>query len=1045
MAVNKKTFQKAICTFIAACLFIEGVTGGALRCGEVLYAGEGKVQSPNHPGKYPSDVNCEWLITTEYTNHITLLFSTFELEESPGCHYDYLEIYDGRNANSPLIGKYCGMNQPGPLTSSSQSIFMKFISDMTIERLGFSVNYSTGCSRTFYGPSGEIMSPNYPSKYNTNLDCVYKIQVGNRKRVKLVFVDFWLENGDTRTNCDYDYLEIRDGRNSNSNLIGLFCGNDTPGMIVSHSNTMTLRFVTDGSVVERGFLVQYITEVADDQRTNQCRRNNGGCAYTCRTDNRGRVQCECPEGFNLNQDGRSCDDFDECQEQQPCAHVCSNTPGSYRCECWEGYQLADDGKTCEDINECNDNNGGCQDDCRNLPGSYYCTCSDQNKVLMSDGLTCEVSQSCRENNGECEQVCHERPPSIYCSCHMGFQLNSDGFNCSDVNECQRPANRFRTYSHHCNQQCFNTPGSYYCDCDDGFELSPNGRVCKDIDECSTQLNYQCDQKCTNFPGGYRCDCFPGWQKSPRGRCKDINECLNPPEDCHTCVNFEGGFECECRDGFVANDNSTGCVDINECQEDNGGCQQVCVNLPGKHECRCRNGFQGLNIDNKICLDIDECADSQRGPCDHFCNNLEGSFECSCRSGFYLRENQITCADINECLDNNGGCNQRCINTQSSWKCGCHSGFNQINDLGQECEDVDECAEGIDDCVTSEGAVCQNSVGNYTCFCPEGYETTDWIHCTDVNECEDAGLNICQQDCNNINGSFLCSCFEGYEPHNNTHCQDVNECRDRPCDHRDLCQNTEGSFLCACRDGYFLTADGTSCSDINECVVNNGECDQICINDKGSRRCDCEVGYNLLGDGVTCQDIDECEEGHACCNQMHNCLNLNGSYTCSCDHGFYVEEDSCTCLDIDECEINNGGCDHTCTNFPGGFECSCWEGFVSDQSNSSSCYDRNECEIDNGGCGHICTNYPGGYNCSCSLNFKLGIDQHSCRPCPTCENFEEMQRLILELTYELNMVKDEITRLQQTNIIYENRIRQMEDTKSSQMQLLSSTLSAINAH
>lgn len=71
-----------------------------------------------------------------------------------------------------------------------------------------------GCSRTFYGPSGEIMSPNYPSKYNTNLDCVYKIQVGSRRRVKLVFVDFWLENGDTRTTCDYDYLEIRDGRNS---------------------------------------------------------------------------------------------------------------------------------------------------------------------------------------------------------------------------------------------------------------------------------------------------------------------------------------------------------------------------------------------------------------------------------------------------------------------------------------------------------------------------------------------------------------------------------------------------------------------------------------------------------------------------------------------------------------------------------------------------------------------------------------------------------------------------------------------------------------
>ena len=31
-------------------------------------------------------------------------------------------------------------------------------------------------------------------------------------------------------------------------------------------------------------------------------------------------------------------------------------------------------------------------------------------------------------------------------------------------------------------------------------------------------------------------------------------------------------------------------DIAECDEDNGGCEQICTNTEGSYECSCRNGY-----------------------------------------------------------------------------------------------------------------------------------------------------------------------------------------------------------------------------------------------------------------------------------------------------------------------------------------------------------------------------------------------------------------------------------------------------------------------
>ncbi|XP_044925382.1 prolow-density lipoprotein receptor-related protein 1 [Mustela putorius furo] len=80
---------------------------------------------------------------------------------------------------------------------------------------------------------------------------------------------------------------------------------------------------------------------ADEPAT--CGRNcsvaNGGCEGQC-SDTAWGVQCSCGAGWQLQQDGQSCADIDECsQAYSPCGQLCRNVPGSYSCACVQGHQL----------------------------------------------------------------------------------------------------------------------------------------------------------------------------------------------------------------------------------------------------------------------------------------------------------------------------------------------------------------------------------------------------------------------------------------------------------------------------------------------------------------------------------------------------------------------------------------------------------------------------------------------------------------------------------------------------------------------------------
>lgn len=82
---------------------------------------------------------------------------------------------------------------------------------------------------------------------------------------------------------------------------------------------------------------------------SECDHQSGLCSNECKQTPDGPL-CLCPTGEELQADGRTCADVDECQPPGLCSQTCTNTKRSYHCSCTEGYQLAADKHSCKAVN-----------------------------------------------------------------------------------------------------------------------------------------------------------------------------------------------------------------------------------------------------------------------------------------------------------------------------------------------------------------------------------------------------------------------------------------------------------------------------------------------------------------------------------------------------------------------------------------------------------------------------------------------------------------------------------------------------------------------
>nr|XP_033784661.1 embryonic protein UVS.2-like [Geotrypetes seraphini] len=118
----------------------------SVTCGGTLTAANGNFSSPGSP-YYPPLTDCIWTIVAPAEYKVSLSFTSFSLEMSNRCAYDYLMVRDGGRLTSSLLGKFCGTGGVPALVSSGRALLMEFHSDGSQEFEGFLAHYTFSKSR----------------------------------------------------------------------------------------------------------------------------------------------------------------------------------------------------------------------------------------------------------------------------------------------------------------------------------------------------------------------------------------------------------------------------------------------------------------------------------------------------------------------------------------------------------------------------------------------------------------------------------------------------------------------------------------------------------------------------------------------------------------------------------------------------------------------------------------------------------------------------------------------------------------------------------
>ncbi|MCB0805092.1 MAG: C10 family peptidase [Bacteroidales bacterium] len=195
---------------------------------------------------YQSNISCSWLIDPQNefdsVTYIILNFNRFRTEEGS----DIVKIYDGQDANAPLIAEYSGTIIPEQINSTGNSLYITFDSDQSNNDEGWFISYQSvkpvWCSgiTALTDEQGTLSDGSGTFHYRNSSACMWQITPAFASDLTLSFSHF-------ETEPDKDEVKIYDA--GTNELLATYSGyyepENLPEPVTAESGKMLIAFSSD--------------------------------------------------------------------------------------------------------------------------------------------------------------------------------------------------------------------------------------------------------------------------------------------------------------------------------------------------------------------------------------------------------------------------------------------------------------------------------------------------------------------------------------------------------------------------------------------------------------------------------------------------------------------------------------------------------------------------------------------------------------------------------------------------------------------------------
>uniref|UniRef100_A0A3B4H0A1 Low-density lipoprotein receptor-related protein 1-like n=1 Tax=Pundamilia nyererei TaxID=303518 RepID=A0A3B4H0A1_9CICH len=469
-------------------------------------------------------------------------------------------------------------------------------------------------------------------------------------------------------------------------------------------------------------------DAQQQQGSNACRVNNGGCNSLCLAIPGGR-QCACAEDQVLDKtDNTSCranPSYVPPPQCQPGEFACKNNrciQERWKCDgdndcldnsdealelCYQHTCSADRFKCknnrciplrwlCDGDNDCGNDEDESNTTCsaRTCPPNQY-SCASGRCIPIS--WTCDLDDDCGDRSDEPASCAYPTCfPLTQFTCNNGRCINVN-WRCDNDNDCGDNSDEAGC-SHSCSSAQFK--------CNSG-RCIPDYWTCDGDNDCgdySDETHANCTNQATRPPGGCHTDefqcrmdglCIPlRWRCDGDTDCMDMSDEKNCEGVTHMC---DPAVKFGCRDSARCISKAWVCDGDSDCEDnsDEDNCEALVCKL--SHHV-CANDSTICLPAEKLCDGADDCPDGSdeklcdlcsldNGECSHNCTVAPGEgVICSCPLGMELGADNKTCQIQSFCAKHLK-CSQRCEQNKFSVICSCYDGW-ELEPDKENCKSTD---------------------------------------------------------------------------------------------------------------------------------------------------------------------------------------------------------------------------------------------------------------------------------------------------------------------------------------------------------------------